>query len=55
MAWNETILGLKLGKYLIKIEGFEVWYQGKLQVGSGENIKIRTEPCTFEIIGRDPI
>lgn len=41
--------------YLVKVEGFDVWYDGKLDVGSGEEIKIKVEPDHFEIISRKSI
>ncbi len=50
-----TVFDLMPGTYILKIEGFEVWYEGSLQVGSGEEIKIRVEPNRFNIIGRNPL
>jgi TolB-like protein len=41
--------------YLVKVEGFDVWYDGKLDVGAGEEIKIKVEPDHFEIISRKSI
>jgi len=46
------IYDVKPGIYLLKIEGFEVWYDGKLDVGPGEVVKIRTEPGKMEIVSR---
>lgn len=50
-----TIFDLLPGRYLLKIEGFDVWYEGPLDVGSGEEIKVRTEPGRFEILARNPL
>jgi hypothetical protein len=42
------------GTYHLKIEHFmDEWYNGKFEVGSGEHIKIRIDPGTFDIIARD--
>jgi len=50
-----TIWDVNPGSYLLKVEGFEVWYNGTLKVGSGEEIKIQVEPNKFKIIGRNPL
>lgn len=50
-----TVFDLLPGRYLLKIEGFDVWYEGPLDVGSGEEIKVRTEPGRFEILARNPL
>ncbi len=48
-----TWFDVKPGVYLIKIEGFDVWYDGKLKVGPGEEIKINVEQNLFDIISRE--
>lgn len=50
-----TIWDINPGSYLLKVEGFEVWYSGTIKVGSGEEIKIKVEPNEFKIIGRNPL
>jgi hypothetical protein len=50
-----SIFDLMPGNYLIKVEGFEVWYEGVLKVGSGEELKIRVEPQQFKVIARNPL
>lgn len=50
-----TIYDVSPGDYLLKIEGFDVWYEGKLHVKSGEEIKFVIEPNKFKIIGRTPL
>jgi len=40
------------GTYLLKIEGFEVWYEDKITIRAGEEIKIKTEKQKTEILGR---
>ena len=52
---KDSIFDLKPGSYQIKVEGFETWYEGVLQVGPGEEVKIRVEPQQFTIIGRNPL
>jgi len=52
---KSTIYDVKPSTYLLKIVGFELWYEGKLKVGSGEEVKIRVEPESFKIIGRNPL
>ncbi len=47
-----TIWDVNPGSYLLKVEGFEVWYNGTIKVGSGEEIKIKVEPNQFKVIGR---
>lgn len=47
-----TIYDVSPATYLLKIEGFEVWYDGSLTVGNGEEIKIRVEPGQFKIVDR---
>lgn len=43
---------VKPGMYQLKIVGFDVWYEGKIDVGSDEVIKIRTEPGKMDIVSR---
>ncbi|MFA7331861.1 MAG: hypothetical protein WC326_12400 [Candidatus Delongbacteria bacterium] len=50
-----TIFDVQPGAYQLKVEGFEVWYEGVLQVGSGEEVKLRVEPQSFKLIGRNPL
>lgn len=50
-----TVFDLSPGTYHIKIEGFEVWYEGTLRVNPGEEIKIKVEPGQFRIISRSPL
>ena len=50
-----TVFDLMPGSYQLKIEGFDVWYEGILKVGSGEEIKLRAEPGSMKEIGRNPL
>jgi hypothetical protein len=50
-----TVFDLMPGKYQLKVEGFEVWYDGIFTVGSGEEIKLRVEPNSLTEIGRNPL
>jgi hypothetical protein len=43
---------LDAGNYLLKIDGFGVWYDEMINVGNGEIIKIRAEPDEVKILGR---
>lgn len=43
---------LDAGNYLLKIDGFDVWYDEMINVGNGEIIKIRAEPEEVKILGR---
>ncbi|MBZ0244220.1 MAG: CsgG/HfaB family protein, partial [Bacteroidales bacterium] len=43
---------LDAGNYLLKIDGFSVWYDEMINVGNGEIIKIRAEPDEVKIMGR---
>lgn len=53
---HATIKGIKPNTYLIRIESVgAVWYDGKITIDSGEEIKIRVEPGKFKIISRKPI
>ncbi len=52
-AATGTIFDLKPGSYLLKIEGFEIWYDGTISIGSGEEIKIKAEPSSFQIVARN--
>ncbi len=51
MAYGK-IIDVMPGTYLLKIEGSDVWYEGKLDVGSGEVVKIRTEPGKMDVVSR---
>jgi len=47
---------LKPSTYRIKVTSFnKVWYDGKLTVGNGEDLKIQIEPTSFDIVSRDPL
>jgi hypothetical protein len=50
-----TVFDILPGRYQLKIEGFEVWYDGIFTVGSGEQIKLRVEPDSFTEIDRSPL
>ena len=43
---------LDAGNYLLKIDGFRVWFDEMINVGNGEIIKIRAEPDEVKILGR---
>jgi len=43
---------LDAGNYLLKIDGFRVWFDDMIKVGNGEIIKIRAEPDEVKILGR---
>ncbi|MDY0078331.1 MAG: CsgG/HfaB family protein [Bacteroidales bacterium] len=43
---------LDAGNYLLKIDGFGVWFEEMISVGNGEIIKIRAEPDEVKILGR---
>lgn len=43
---------LDAGNYLLKIDGFSVWFDEMINVGNGETIKIRAEPDEVKILGR---
>jgi len=40
------------GTYLLKIEGFDTWYEDKITIKAGEEIKIKTEKQKTEILDR---
>ncbi|MCK9451001.1 MAG: CsgG/HfaB family protein [Bacteroidales bacterium] len=43
---------LDAGNYLLKIDGFSVWFDEMINIGNGEIIKIRAEPDEVKILGR---
>ncbi|MBD3166591.1 hypothetical protein GF324_08330 [bacterium] len=51
-----VISDIEPGTYHLKIEHFmDEWYNDKFKVGSGEHIKIRIDPGTFDVIARDEL
>lgn len=52
---SATVFDIMPGRYQLKVEGFDVWYEGILTVGSGEQIKLRVEPESFTEIDRSPL
>lgn len=47
-----TIYDIRSGTYLVKVEGEEVWYEGKLKVNPGEEIIVQADPGKFKILER---
>jgi|GEM_PF-1744673 len=43
---------LDAGNYLLKIDGFGVWFDEMINVGNGEMIKIRAEPDEVKVLSR---
>jgi len=55
-AVEARVRDLKPSTYRVKVVSFNnVWYEGKLTVGTGESLKIQIEPQSFDIISRDPL